>query len=64
MLIKQKYVLNVYEQIEVVDNFTYLGVNFTYTGNRKNSVKALSDEALKAYSSLLSLFDKVNLISK
>ena len=33
----------------------------THTGNLSNAVKALSDQALKAYYSLISLFDKVKL---
>ena len=34
------------EKIDIVDNFTYLGVQFTHTGNLINAVKALSDQAL------------------
>jgi len=49
------------ESIETVDDFTYLGINFTYTGNMKNAVKMLQDQALKAYCSLLSIFDRVQL---
>ena len=33
----------------------------THTENLSNAVKALSDQALKAYYSLISLFDKVKL---
>ena len=49
------------EIVEIVDDFTYLGVNFSYTGNLSNAVKILHDQALKAYSSLISLFSKVSL---
>ncbi|XP_053386465.1 uncharacterized protein LOC128550759 [Mercenaria mercenaria] len=49
------------EQIEVVDHFKYLGVDFLYTGVMKNAVKVLSEQALKAYSSLLSLFTRVHI---
>ncbi|XP_053379986.1 uncharacterized protein LOC128548636 [Mercenaria mercenaria] len=48
------------EKIEMVDNFIYLGVKFTYTGNMSGAVKALHDQALRAYHNLWSLFDKVN----
>ena len=37
------------ETIEIVDNFTYLGINFSHTGNLSHSVKALCEQALKAY---------------
>ena len=53
------YIYN--EKIEIVDNFTYLGVRFTHTGNLSNAVKTLSDQALRAYYNLLSLFDKVEI---
>ena len=46
------------EIIEQVDCFTYLGVKFWYTGNMTHAVKALNDQALKAYNNFLSLFDK------
>ena len=49
------------ELIETVDNFTYLGVNFLYSGNMSSAVKMLHDQALRAYNSLLSLFDRVQL---
>ena len=39
--------------IEIVDSFCYLGVKLYYTGNMRYAVKALSDQALKAYHSLL-----------
>ena len=44
-----------------VDCFTYLGVKFWYIGNIIHAVKALNDQALKAYNNLLSLFDKVDM---
>ena len=47
-----------------MDNFVYLGVKFTHTGNLSNAVKTLSELALKAYYSLLALFDKVQLTVK
>lgn len=47
--------------MDIVDNFCYLGVNFTYTGNMKHAVKALSDQALRAYNNLLSIFDRLQL---
>ena len=49
------------EVIELVDNFTYLGLNFTHNGNMSSAVKTLNEQALRAYSSLLSMFDKVSL---
>ena len=52
------------DKIEIVDNFVYLGIKFTHTGNLSQAVKALSDQALKAYFSLLGLFDKVPLTVK
>lgn len=55
----QFYINN--ELVNIVDNFTYLGVNFHYTGNMSHAIKMLNDQALKAYHSLLSLFDKVHL---
>ena len=53
---KQAHNLEFYigdEKLEIVDNFTYLGINFTHTGNFKNAVKVLSDQALRAYQNLL-----------
>ncbi len=47
------------KSIETVDDFTSLGINFTDTENMKNAVKMLQDQALKAYCSLLSIFDRV-----
>ena len=48
------------EKIDIVDNFTYLGVRFTHTGNLSQAVNTLSDQALRAYYNLLSLFDRVS----
>lgn len=49
------------EKVENVDSFTYLGVKFYYTGNMVHAVKALSEQALKAFYNILSVFDKVKL---
>lgn len=49
------------ERLEIVDDFCYLGMRFHYTGNMSYAVKALSDQALKAYNSLLSVFTRVKL---
>lgn len=48
------------EQIELVDNFCYLGINFTYNGLMKQAVKTLNEKALKAYHNLLSVFTRIN----
>ena len=48
------------EKLEIVNNFTYLGINFTHTGNFKNAVNVLSDQALRAYHNLLYIFDKLD----
>ena len=45
----------------MVEHFTYLGIRCTHTGNLTNAVKALSEQALRAYHNLLSIFDRVNL---
>jgi hypothetical protein len=48
------YVWTITDQIlEVVDNFLYLIVNSTYTGYLKSNVKILSEQAFKAYNSIL-----------
>ena len=46
------------ETIEVIGNFTYLGVNFTYTLQEtwKNSVKMLSDQTHKACNNIYHYF--------
>ena len=49
------------ESIDNVENFIYLGVNFTSDGNLTSAVKQLNDQALKAYHSLLGVFDRVAL---
>ena len=49
------------ESIDNVDNFIYLGVNFTSDGNLTSAVKQLNVQALKAYHSLLGVFDRVAL---
>lgn len=43
------------EKLEIVDNFCYLGICFTHTGNLLNAAKKLSEQALKAFNSLLSV---------
>lgn len=45
--------------IEQVDCFTYLGIKFHYTRNMIRATKALSNQALKAYYGLLSVFERV-----
>ena len=37
------------QKIDIVDNFTYLGINFEYNGSLADAVKALSEQALHAY---------------
>lgn len=49
------------EILEVVDNFCYLGINFSSNGKFNHAVKMLNDQALKAYNHLLSIFSKVSL---
>ena len=49
------------EKVEIVDSFVYLGIKFTYNGTMLNAVKALHDQALRAYNNLLCIFDKVKL---
>ena len=49
------------ENIEIVDNFKYLGVTFYHTGFMIHAVKILSDQALRAYNCLLTLFNRINL---
>ena len=48
------------EKLEIVNNFTYLGINFTHADNFKNALKVLSDQALRAYHNLLYIFDKLD----
>ncbi len=57
MFVKRKQTVYPYfyidnEKIDIVDNFVYLGIKFTYTGNMVNTVKALHDQALRAYNNL------------
>ena len=49
------------QQLEVVSTFCYLGVNFHYTGNFRYSVQCLVEKANKAYHSLRTLFEKIEL---
>ena len=37
------------QKIDIVDNFTYLGINFKYNGSLADAIKALSEQALHAY---------------
>ena len=41
------------ENIEEVDHFTYLGVKLVKTGNVRFAVKALNEQALRAFNTLL-----------
>ena len=52
------------DNVEVVKNFVYLGINFTHTGNLVNAVKSLQEQALVAYNNILSIFSRVNLDTK
>ena len=47
--------------VEIVDSFTYLGLKFYYTGSFIHAVRALNEQAQKAYHTLLKVFDKVSL---
>ena len=47
------------QKIDVMDNFTYLGINFKYNGSLADAVKALSEQALHAYYNLCYIFDKL-----
>ena len=59
---QNNYVFYIYgQQVEIVDSFCYLGIKFYYTGNMRYAIKALSDQALKAYHSLLCLFNNIKL---
>ena len=57
---KEKFTIN-NEVIDIVDNFVYLGIHFNSNGTMKTAIKTLSDQALKAYHNLLSLFDRIKL---
>ena len=56
---EELYISN--ENVEYVDQFTYLGVNISHTGNTSLVVKVLQEQALHAYNNILSLFDRVHL---
>ena len=47
--------------VEIVDSFAYLGLKFYYTSNFIHAVRALNEQAQKAYHTLLKVFDKVSL---
>jgi hypothetical protein len=49
------------EPIEIVDSFCYLGIKFFYTGSMVYAIKSLSDQALKTYNNLLSVFSRIKL---
>ena len=49
------------ENIDVVDNFCYLGAKFYYNGNMNHAAKSLSEQALRAMNNLLSLFTRIPL---
>ena len=46
--------------IEIVNEFCYLGIKFHYTGNMSHVIKTLYEQALKAYNHLLSIFSRVH----
>ena len=49
------------ENLDVVDNFCYLGAKFYYNGNMNHAAKSLSEQALRAMNNLLSLFTRIPL---
>ena len=49
------------ETIEEVDNFTYLGVKLVKNGNLRFAVKALNEQALRAFDTLLCVCKNVSL---
>lgn len=49
------------ELLNVVKSFTYLGVSLSSNGNFYQAQKALSNQALKALYSIISLFDSIAL---
>jgi len=49
------------ENIEEVDHFTYLGVKLVKTGNLRFAVKALNEQALSAFNTLLFVCKNVSL---
>ena len=56
----QRFYIN-NEIVEIVDSFVYLGIKFNHLGTFTDAVKCLHNQALKAYSNLQYLFDKVRL---
>ncbi|MES9881010.1 MAG: reverse transcriptase domain-containing protein [Sedimenticola sp.] len=46
--------------LDIVEQFCYLGINFKYTGNMNDSVKMLSDQALKSMNNLISVFGRIS----
>ena len=56
---EELYISN--ENVEYVDQFTYLRVIFSHTGNMSLAVKVLQEQALRVYYNLLSLFERVHL---
>lgn len=49
------------EKVACVDNFTYLGINLSYSDTMSKAIKQLSDQTRRTYYNLFSLFDKVKL---
>jgi hypothetical protein len=47
--------------VDIVDNFSYLGVKFSYTGSFSEATKTLAEQGLRAYNSLLGIFDRIKL---
>ena len=47
--------------MENVDNFIYLGVNFTSDGTLTSAVRQFNDQALNVYNILFGVFDRVAL---
>lgn len=47
--------------VDIVDNFSYLGVKFSYTGSCSEATKTLAEQGLRAYNSLLDIFDRIKL---
>ena len=45
--------------IDIVDNLTYLGINFKYNSSLANAVKALHEQALHAYYNICYIFDEL-----
>ena len=48
-------------EIEIVDSFTYLGIKFYYTGSFNLAFRTLQEQALRAFGTLLQLFDRLPL---